>query len=242
MDRVKIVQQTAVGQQTAQQPLIGLDGIAMEYLGSGYDVCGEYADGVSIKKKIFDLNRVPKKDICQLPNRTADFFSVSGKSVEEYQKSLSVKAGISGFYKLFSASVESSFSSTDLSITESSYVSMELCSCYETWKLQTTSSKYMYPDVLEDFRTRDGKWLIEQYGGGVLMGMDLGGRWVDNLAVSKLYTNSTTDVSVAMEAAYGSFISGHSSTEISEAVKKEKSIASRRVNVIGGDPAFAHWN
>ena len=75
--------------------------------------------------------------------------------------------------------------------------------------------------------------------GCVLMGMDVGGRWVDNLAVSKLYQNSTRDVATSMEAAYGSVVSGSGSAEVAETVKKEESIASRRVNVIGGNPAFA---
>ena len=216
-----------------------ISNVAMEYLGSGYNVCGEYANGVSVKKKLFDLDKVPSKDIRKLSNRSADFFSVVGQSVEEYQKSLAVKAGISGSYKLFSGSVEASFNSTNLSITESSYVSIQLCMRYETWKLQTTAAEYMYPDVLDDFKTKDGKWLIQHYGGGVVMGMDVGGRWVDNLAVSKLYKNSTTQVTVAMEAAYGDVVSGKGSTEISKTVKSENSIASRRVKVIGGDPAFA---
>ena len=77
---------------------------------------------------------------------------------------------------------------------------------YETWKLQTTATEYMYPEVLKDCETQDGKWLIEKYGGCVVMGMDIGGRWLDNLVVSKLFERSTTDVSVAMEAAYGSFV------------------------------------
>lgn len=216
-----------------------MENIALEYLGSGYDVCGEYADAVSIKKKLFDLNRVPKKDIRRLPNRSADFFSVVGKTVEEYQQSLTIKAGVNGSYGLFSGSVETSFTSTDLSIAESSYVSIELCMRYDTWKLQNTDTKYMYPDVLNDFKTKEGKWLIEQYGGYVVMGMDIGGRWIDNLAVSKLYENSTTQVSVAMEAAYGAVLSGHGSTEVSETIKRETSIANRKVNVIGGNPAFA---
>ena len=63
-----------------------------------------------------------------------------------------------GLYKHPSAS-------TDLSISESSYVSIQLCMRYETWKLQTTKTEYMYPDVLEDFKSKGGKWLIEQYGG-----------------------------------------------------------------------------
>lgn len=216
-----------------------MDAIAKEYLGSGYDLCGQYADGVSVKRKLFDLEKVPEKDIRQLANRRADFFSVVGRTVEAYQSSLSAKAGISGAYKLFTGSVEASFSSTDLSISESSFVTIDLCMRYETWKLQTTSTEYMYPGVLEDFKNKDGKWLIEEYGGGVVMGMDLGGRWIDNLAVSKLYENSTSDVEVAMEAAYGGFISGHGSSEVSKAVEKEKSIANRRVNVVGGNPAFA---
>ena len=95
--------------------------------------------------------------------------------MKEYQKSLSVKAGISGSYGLFSGSVETSFNTNELSIQESSYVTIELCMRYETWKLQTMDTEYMYPEVLEDFEKKDGKWLIENYGGCVVMGMDTGG-------------------------------------------------------------------
>ena len=213
--------------------------IAAEYLGSGYDVCGEYADGVSIKKRLFDLSKVPEKDIRQIPNTSSDYFSVQGESYEEYQSSLTGKVGLSTNYGLFSASVESSFSKTELTISESGYVSIKLFMRYETWKLQSRSQDYMYPEVIEDFKNKDGKWLIEQYGAAVVMGMDIGGQWSDNYSVSKLYENATSDVSVSMEAAYGSFISGNGSADIDKAIKKEESIASRRVNVVGGDPKYA---
>ena len=98
-----------------------MEDLAFSYLGSGYDVCGEYANPVSIKRKIFNLERIPKKDIRQLSNRNTDFFSVVGETIEEYQSRLSVKAGISGSYGLFSASVEPSFDSSDLAIAESSF-------------------------------------------------------------------------------------------------------------------------
>lgn len=213
--------------------------VAHPFLGSGYDVCGEYADAKSIKRKIFDLERIPKKDIRQLSNRSTDFYSLVGETVQEYQRSLSIKARVSTSYGLFSGSIQSSFDSSELAITESSFVSIELCMRYDTWKLQTTAAEYMYPEVVEDFRNREGKWLIENYGGGVVMGLDVGGRWADNLVVSKLYENSTREVSVAMEAAYGAVVSGQGSTEVTETVKKQESIASRRVNVIGGNPAYA---
>ena len=215
--------------------------IALLYLGSGYDVCGEYADGGSIRRKLFDLDRVPTRYVVQLPNKSTDFYSVHGETVEEYQRKLTTRAGIAGAYGLFSGSVKASFNATDLSFTESSYASIELRMRYETWKLQTMATRYMYPDVLDDFRTKDGKWLIEVYGGGVVMEMDIGGRWSDNLAVSKLYENSTRDVVIAMEAAYTGLIAGRGSAEISETVRREKSIVSRRVNAIGGDPKFAPW-
>lgn len=220
-----------------------LGDFAQEYLGSGYDLCGEYADGVSIKRKIFDLECIPEKDIRFLPNRSADFFSTSGQTVNEYQNELTAQAGVSGSYGLFSGSVKSSFSSSDLSIEESSYVSIQLCMRFETWKLQLNNpKKYVYPDVLDDFKTKDGKWLIKEYGGGVVIGMDVGGRWIDNLAVSKLYQNSTREVTIAMQAAYGFFVSGEGSTKVSETVKREAAIASRKVNVIGGNPQHAPGN
>ena len=40
----------------------------------------------------------------------------------------------------------------------------------------------------------------------------------------------------ALSAAYGSYAQGGASTAISDAIKKEKSIVDRKVNVVGGDP------
>ena len=209
------------------------------FLGSGYDVCDQYADGVSVKRRIFDLSKVPDEYIHQIPNTLSDYFSVEGKSTDEYQKDLTAQAGLNTKYLLFSGSVKASFNSTELSIAETGYSSIKLFMRYETWKLQTLSQEYMYPDVIENFKTQDGKWLIEQYGAGVVMGMDIGGQWADNYSVSKLYENATTKVTASMEAAYGSFISGNGSTEISDAAKNEESIVSRQVNVVGGDPKYA---
>ena len=216
-----------------------LEDIGDVYLGSGYDVCGEYADGVSIKKRLFDLSKVPKHDIRRVPNTSADYFSVHGTSYEKYQKSLAAKAGLSGEYGLFSASVKSSFSTTDLTISQSGYVSIKLFLRYSTLKLQVRSQDYMYPQVVEDFKKLDGETLIERYGAAVVMGLDIGGQWSDNFTVSKLYEHATSDVAVSMEAAYGSFVSGSGSSKIQSAIETQKSIASRRVNVVGGDPKFA---
>ena len=181
---------------------------------------GRYLTSAEFQNKIFVIS--------------PDFFSVMGSTVEEYQSKLSVKAGISGSYELFSGSIEASFDSTDLSTKESSCISIEVCMRFETWKLQTEATEYMYPEVLEDFKTKDGKWLVEHYGGGVLMGMDIGGRWKDNIVTSKLYDHLSTKVEASMEAAYGFFLSGHGRAAVSKTVEKEKSIASHRVSVIGG--------
>ncbi len=216
-----------------------MESIAQQYLGSGYDVFGEYADAVSVKKRIFDLGLVPDKDIREFPNTHSIYFSAKGESYEEYQSSLAAQAGLKGTYGLFSGSVKSSYSNNDLSIQESSFVSIKLFMSYTTYKLQVRSKDYMYPEVIEDFKIKDGKWLIEHYGAGVLMGMELGGQWSDNLTVSKLFQNSTSDVAGSMEAAYATFVSGNGSAEITKTVTREESIASRRVNVVGGDPQYA---
>lgn len=176
-----------------------MEDLAHRFLGCGYDVCGEYANAVSVKQRIFDLSQVPKKYIRQLDNRSTDFFSVTGQTVEEYQRSLSARVEISGSYEqLFSGSITSSFESSELAIKESGFFSIQLCMRYETWKLQTSATEYVYPDVLKDFETRDGEWLIENYGGCVVMGIDIGGRWADNLVVSKFYENSTRNVELKM--------------------------------------------
>ena len=66
--------------------------IADKYLGIGYDICGYYADGVSIKKKLFDLSKVPPRDIQRIPNRSANYFSVEGETYESFQSNLTAKA------------------------------------------------------------------------------------------------------------------------------------------------------
>ena len=213
--------------------------IAKQFLGSGYDVCGHYADAGSVKKKIFDLESTPEDCKRDMPNQRAYVYSFECKSANEYQQKLSAKAGVEGTYLLFSGSVESSFDMLHLSTKESSFVITELYQCYKTCKLQTREHKYIYPDVLEDFNIQEGKWLIEQYGGCVLMGMDVGGRWTDSLTVSKLFANSTLEISIKMKKAYSKIMSGSSDANVSLIAKDEKSVVTRKVRVIGGDPSKA---
>ncbi len=110
-----------------------MENIALQYLGSGYDVFGEYADGVSIKKIIFDLTKVSEKDIRGIPNTNADYFSVKGDSYEECQSSLTRKVSLETSYGLFYGSVKTSFSTNDLSIQESSlFLSSFSCATQST--------------------------------------------------------------------------------------------------------------
>ena len=182
---------------------------------------------------------MPPQDIQRIPNGKAYHFSVQGESYESFQQNLSAKVGLSTNFLLFSGSVETSFSKRELSISQTGFVSVKFFMRYDTCKLQARSQKYMYPEVINDFKTKSGRELIERYGAAVLMGMDVGGHWSDCFSVSKLYENSTSSVDVAVSAGYANYVKGEASTSISDAIEREKSIVERKVNVVGGDPKYA---
>ena len=216
--------------------------IAKKFLGSGYDVCGHYANSQSVKKKVFDLQRVPDECKQCLHNKFAYCVSYDGNTVSEYQKKLLAKPKIGGTYQLFTGSVKAAFDSSHINTKESRFITVELYQCYHTCKLQTDDHQYIYPDVLKDFDTKDGEWLIDHYGGCVLMGFNIGGRWSDNLTVTKLFSKSTPEVKSEMEGAYIAFISSEVDNTLSVRENNKESIVVRKVCAIEGNPSHAPDN
>ena len=93
------------------------------YLGRGYDVFEAYAEASSIREPMIELGgeyeaitalgrdfKIPT-EIDYLPYVFGDVLSYYGSSAKIFQRSLSVKAGLSGSYLGFSGSVETGFQS-----------------------------------------------------------------------------------------------------------------------------------
>ena len=74
------------------------------------------------------------------------------------------------------------------------------------------------------------------------MRADIGGRWSDNLTVTKLLSKSTYEIKSKMEAAYTQFISAEVDNTLSVRKENKESIVVRKVRAIGGNPAHAPDN
>ena len=171
-------------------------------LGCGYDASGLYADQFNVKAQVLDWDKLNhKKLIAPLnPVNDTEIRTVSGNNSTEYQTNLSVNAGISGGYLAFSASVQSSFSTTKTDYVQSKYSTVRSVVRNEIVKLVDGTKVDQLKDCLTDEAISDivdgnisAQAVIHKYGTHIIAGYANGGVYeFDVFAVTKaeITTNS----------------------------------------------------
>ena len=79
-----------------------------EFIGSGYDVFGKYADTQYLKKHIFDT-QFSEQYTRTIPDVRIDHYTIEGSSRRQYQQNLAIRVAASADFPLFPASVEAGF-------------------------------------------------------------------------------------------------------------------------------------
>lgn len=187
-------------------------------IGYGYNVFGNYISPKYIKtNQIIDFDVIEKEFglINKKIGRTV-YQTKIGSDLSTYQTSLSacVKAH-AGVSKVFSASLETTFSRDYTKDNESSYASMhtnvEQFSCSIKNVTEVGLSKLancLTPEFkasLEGYCTNPFKpeQIFEEYGTHVIVGGTFGGRYDYYMATSKVKTSETYKLSAKLAAEYG---------------------------------------
>lgn len=213
-----------------------------EFIGSGYDVFGKYADTQYLKKHLFNT-RFSKQYTRTIPDVRIDHYTVAGQSRKQYQQNLAVRVAASAEFPLFPASVEAGFQldRSKLDLAENRFMSVHLYKKLEINKLEVSRDKlseYMLPDAQNDLDRADPDQVIQRYGGYVVGGIVSGGRWTVNLLYNGLQHESATKLEAKLKAVAGSFVKGELSTEFESKLEEEEAYLDHHFHAVGGSTDF----
>ena len=209
-----------------------------EFIGSGYDVFGKYADTQYLKKHLFDT-QFAKQYTRTIPDVRIDHYTIEGSSRRQYQQNLAVRVAASADFPLFPASVEAGFQldRSKLDLAENRFMAVNLYKKLEINKLEVSQDKlseYMLKDAQNDLNLADPDQVIQQYGGYVVGGIVSGGCWTINLLYNGLQHESATKLQAKLKAVAGSFVKGELSTEFESKLEEEESHLEHHFHTVGG--------
>lgn len=231
-----------------------------DIIGLGYDINGEFARTEStLGQGLFDLpatdyNTLKIGDKVYRYNKLlgvqttfrSNFDLCKGETIESYREQLGQSVGVSGKYKLFSASLNTTFTSTSLSHEETFYTSVR--EIHRLWQINLP-----YPEQLREYLKQEVKSAIDnadiapddvfdRFGAYYVGEAVVGGRLDYNSATKTLRTSKKYDISVTAKASYQALvgeISVDSQSELGKAIENFQSLSEISLQTVGGKPGQA---
>jgi hypothetical protein len=146
-----------------------------EYLGKGVNIFEErYLDPPS-KRQVIDLK---DGNVTTIPILHSDVTETSGSNFAEFTQNFSVKAGVEGSYKGFTASVETKFSRSSRDSIDIKFAQVELISSGAILSLGSDPvvlKRYLNSDFKRALAEADPETLFAAYGTHVAVGLMVGG-------------------------------------------------------------------
>jgi len=225
-------------------------------IGRGYDVTERYAYSPDIKQTVLDLNKLASDGrVFKDPNsRRADYSTVTGETITEYQESLSVKASVSasvGVAKIasFSSEVGASFGSDKAQREGFAYATHSSNIVSDSYFVENNDlSGYVTSSFIDYVKTKTPAEVITRYGTHVMLGGVLGARLDYNFTSKKLSTSSSTSIGAYANAKFdatfkGVTVGGGGSSSVDTQFQNayDTSLTEFKTNVFGGKPQFAQY-
>jgi hypothetical protein len=179
-------------------------------IGKGYDVTGAYAYSPEIKGAVLDLDRLTEDGKVQLdPNLSrADFETISGSTISEYQSNLAVKAMVKAEGSVegvgsFEGEVRANFSEERTKKEEYAFATSRSLITKDAWFVNQNSMEltdYITDAFVKDVRDLAPDAVIAKYGTHVMLGGVLGARLNYSMSVRKLKETSSTEIGAYVRA------------------------------------------
>lgn len=248
-----------------------------DIIGLGYDVNGEFARTEStLGQGLFDLPATDYKTLKIGDNIyrynqllgvhttfRSNFDLVKGQTIETYREELGQSVGVSGKYKLFSASLNTAFTSSSLSHEETFYTTVR--EIHRLWQINLPHPEqlraYLKPEVKSAIENAEiaPDEIFDRFGAYYVGEAVVGGRLDYNSATKTLRTNNKYDISVTAQASYQALvgeISVESKSQLGKEIESFRSLSDISLQTVGGKPgqaskiihddqnhsAFAEWS
>ncbi|MDF0729545.1 MAC/perforin domain-containing protein [Pseudomonas entomophila] len=231
-----------------------------DVMGLGYNLQGEFARAEStIGQGLFDLPDTDYKTLniegkIYRYNKLfgvsavfrSDFHQVKGQTIDIYRESLGLSVGVSGRYKLFSASLETAFSSESLSHEETYYDTVR--EVHRLWQINLPHAEqlraYLKPEARSAIENNDvsPNDLFDRFGAYYIGEAVIGGRLDYNAATKTLRIEDKYNISVTAKASYQALvgeISVDSKSELGKQIENFRQLSETNLKTVGGKPGLA---
>lgn len=227
-------------------------------MGMGYDVNGLYASPESLLgQPLFDFGG--ELDTIEIEGRSytfprsmhvhtyfhSDFKQDVSKEIEEYREKMSQHVGVSGRYKLFSASLSVDFTTTDQQLTEITYSSTR--EAHVLWYISLPGAATLRSMLRRDFRDdlnnpkMPAMELFKRYGPYYISEAAVGGRLDYSAASKTLKMDSSQSLSTTAEMSYKALVGEikiEHGSEMEKQVNSFRSNSTIRLTATGGKPGM----
>ena len=181
-------------------------------IGRGYDVFGRYATGLSLKNAVLDTDKlIAAGQIHRSEIKYSNYGEIEGQTLDEYAKSMSTSAKVSGGFMGFGASVSASFNSKYTSKATSFYKSIIYYIVEENLFINGACDykQFVLPDVKtildtgkSGSRTYTEKEIFDTFGTHVLVDGIFGGKLEYSAAAGSDEWASYSDFDINVKAGY----------------------------------------
>ncbi|EFJ22941.1 hypothetical protein SELMODRAFT_415951 [Selaginella moellendorffii] len=226
------------------------------FIGCGYDVLKYYADSrscgsinlfefpedtelVKIGERTFSK---PKVITCHT-NYSANLFTESGSTLQEFTQKINSTTKLEGSYNFFSASIEADFGISEAHSSNLAFTNVKQIVRLFTLQLQPNHVKMLKPSVQNDIDTMtDLTKLFDKYHTHYLASLVMGGVANYIASTSKTEFSNTNHIGVVATMSFKALVGSISAEEKATYVKEIKSFnehSTTNIKTVGGDPALA---
>ncbi|TNE50711.1 MAG: hypothetical protein EP344_17110 [Bacteroidetes bacterium] len=199
----------------------------IEYLGRGYDFFGEYADVSAVKSPLIDLENYTKEvnafGVTYAIPEAVDFIlynkneisSIYGQTIQDYQRNLSISAGVSVKCFGFRASVKTNFAEQYYSHSDFQFTTVK--NLISRWRLSLpfdipTLQGMLTEAAAEDLESLAPDLLFKKYGHFLLTEAVIGARADYSASALRTEELSSTEFQIRARASYSWLTGGASAS------------------------------
>lgn len=230
----------------------------LEVIGCGYNIFGLYAEASSLKRRLFDVDKMPGLEQTRIGNTSYNHWpivtvhglssskrqTIVGETATKYAESLSISTGLEAGFLGFHAQTEMDFNT---STTRNMYHAFtNVMDTTQVFALHLEDRNdlrtYLTDEALNAIDNPDGQWLpdrlFDEFGLYFLTGAVMGGRLNHWSYVDTFYLASNTDLRAMAEADFRDIVGGQTGVQSSSSFATYQKHSVSETATLGGDPTI----
>lgn len=230
----------------------------LEVIGCGYNIFGLYAEASSLKRRLFDVDKMPALEQTRIGNNSYNHWpivtvhglssskrqTIAGETATKYAESLSISAGLEAGFLGFHAQTEMDFNTSTTRNMYHAFTNVMDTTQVFALHLEDRGDlrTYLTDEALNAIDNTDEQWppdrLFDEFGLYFLTGAVMGGRLNHWSYVDSFYLVNNTNLRAMAEADFLDIVGGQTGAQSSASFATYQKHSVSETATLGGDPTI----